>query len=299
MTVTRSLLADRGRLLLLMLLWAAPLVHGQKGRSEVEAGNRHFQEGEYEKARDSYRKARERAPGSSIATFNLGDSEYKLEEFTGAEKSFLEAIQSGNPEVLAAAHYNLGNSLFKQGRMEESIESYKQALRLNPSDQAAKHNLEFALRQQQEQEKQQQDQQQSPPEDQEGQDRPDQDRGESGQQPEENPSDDPENQPEAQGQEKDQDEGPKQAGEKQQQDPQQDAQQDPPSEGDKEEQKDQEPQENQADGRSDARTAPDPVEGQMTKEEADRLLQAIQEDLQSLRREQLKKLKRSRAEKDW
>ena len=41
------------------------------------------------------------------------------------------------------------------------------------------------------------------------------------------------------------------------------------------------------------------MQGQLTKEEAARLLAAIQEDLKSLRREQLKKLKRSRAEKDW
>ena len=276
----------RALLFLMLLLSAAPWAHGQKGRSEVEKGNRQFHAGEYEKARESYRKALEKVPGSSVATFNLGDSEYKLDEFSGAEKSFLEAIESGNRELLAQAHYNLANSLFKQGEIEESIEGYKQALRLNPVDRAAKHNLEFALKQQQEQEKQQQpNQDQSSQEDQEDQEQQDQEQGESGQQPDEQPSENPENQGEGEDQARD-------SGESSPTD-EDEQQQDQPAEGE------QEQAEDQTGRQSDTRQAPDPVQGQLTKEEAARLLEAIQEDLQSLRREQLKKLKRSRAEKDW
>ena len=281
MTGTRSLLFA------MLLLFAAPWAHGQKGRSAVEEGNRQFDRAEYEKARESYRKALEQVPGSSVATFNLGDSEYKLDEFSGAEKLFLEAIESGNPELLAQAHYNLANSLFKQGRIDESIEGYKQALRLTPADPQAKHNLEFALKQQREQEQekqQQQSQDQSSREDQEDQDQQDQEKGESGRQPDEQPSDNPENQGEAEDQEKD-------SGETSRADHDEQQEQDQPAKGE------QEPEEDQTDGQSDAQPAP--VQGQLTKEEAARLLAAIQEDLQSLRREQLKKLKRSRAEKDW
>ena len=286
MTRTRSLPAARGLLLLIMFPSAVPWAHGQKGRSEVEEGNRQFHAQEYEKARESYRKAREQAPRSPVATFNLGNSEYKLDEFSGAEESFLEAIESGSPEVLAQAHYNLANSLFKQGRIEESIEGYKQALRLNPADGEAKHNLEFALKQQQEHEKQQQNQDQSSPEDQEDQDQEDQDKGESGQQPDEQPSENPGNQGESEDQEDD-------SGERPQGDEGDQQQQDPPAEGQ------QEQEDGQTDGQSDAGTAPDPAQSQLTKEEAARLLEAIREDLQSLRRQQLKKLKRSRPEKDW
>ena len=272
MTRTRSLLA---LLFLMLLLSTAPWAHGQKGRSEVEEGNRQFHAGEYENARESYRKALQKVPGSSVATFNLGDSEYKLEEFSSAEESFLEAIESGNRELLAQAHYNLANSLFKQGQIEESIEGYKQALRLKPADRAAKHNLEFALKQQQEQEKQRQ----------QNQDQQDQEEGESGQQPDEQPSETPKNQGEGEDQVTDSGESSRADEEEQQQDQ--------PAQGE------QEQPEDQTDGQSDARQAPDPVQGQLTKEEAARLLEAIQEDLQSLRREQLKKLKQSGAEKDW
>ena len=277
----------RSAILLMLLLFAPTWAHGQRGRSEVEEGNRRFQAGEYGKARESYRTALEQVPGSSVATFNLGGSEYKLDEFSGAEKSFLEAIESGNPELLAQSHYNLANSLFKQGRIEESIEGYKQALRLSPADPEAKHNLEFALKQQQEQEKQQQqnqDQDQSSQEDQDQKDQEDQEEGESGQQPNEQP----EQNPEQEGEGEDQEEDP---GESSRADEDAQRAQDQPAE------REQEQDEDQADGDSDA--GPAPVRGQLTKEEASRLLEAIQEDLQSLRREQLKKLKRSRAEKDW
>ncbi len=271
--------------LILLLLSASPWAFAQKGRSEVEEGNRRFQAGDYERARKSYREALEQAPGSSVATFNLGGSEYKLDEFSGAEKSFLQAIESGNSELLAEAQYNLANALFKQGRIEESIEGYKQALRLNPQDPAAKHNLEFALKQQQDEQKQQQNQNQddSSEEDQDQEEQQDQ-QGESPRQPDEEPSQDSQKQEGDESEEQDSDDR-SQADEPEQQEQEQ------PAEREQAEEQD------QTDGESESR--PHPVQGQLTKEEASRLLEAIQEDLKSLRREQLKKLKRSRAEKDW
>ncbi len=278
--------------LILLLLSASPWAFAQKGRSEVEEGNRRFQAGDYERARESYREALEQAPGSSVATFNLGGSEYKLDEFSGAEESFLQAIGSGNSELLAEAHYNLANSLFKQGRMEESIEGYKQALRLNPQDPAAKHNLEFALKQQQDEQEQQQNQNEddSSEEDQDQEEQQDEDQdqqdqqGESPRQPDEEPSQDSQKQEGDESEEQDSDDR-SQADEPEQQEQEQ------PAEREQAEEQD------QTDVESESR--PHPAQGQLTKEEASRLLEAIQEDLQSLRREQLKKLKRSRAEKDW
>src|SRR3989338_2137604 len=41
----------------------------------------------------------------------------------------------------AAARYNLGNGLFKRGYFDEAIEEYRQSLRLNPNDADAHNNL--------------------------------------------------------------------------------------------------------------------------------------------------------------
>ena len=55
------------------------------------------------------------------------------------------------------AYHNLGNSLLQEGKLEESIESYKNSLRNNPSDKDTKHNLAYAQRMKQEQEQNQEE----------------------------------------------------------------------------------------------------------------------------------------------
>jgi len=63
----------------------------------------------------------------------------------------------------SASFYNLGNSLLQEKKIEESIEAYKNSLKLNPGSKEAKYNLAYAqdLLQQQNQEQQQQNQDQN------------------------------------------------------------------------------------------------------------------------------------------
>ena len=46
----------------------------------------------------------------------------------------------------AEAFYNLGNAQFKQQKYKEALESYKQSLRLNPSDMETKYNYAYTKR---------------------------------------------------------------------------------------------------------------------------------------------------------
>jgi Ca-activated chloride channel family protein len=72
----------------------------------------------------------------------------------------------------SAVYYNLGNTLFQSGRIEESLAFYKKALEYNPRDFDAKYNYELArqiLQQQKNQDKNQSEQkpdQQNQPEEQ-------------------------------------------------------------------------------------------------------------------------------------
>jgi tetratricopeptide (TPR) repeat protein len=66
-------------------------------------------------------------------------------------------------------HYNIGNSYFKQDKLQESIEAYKKALDLNPNDQDAKYNLELARAKLKESAQKQQQQPQQSPKQQQGQ----------------------------------------------------------------------------------------------------------------------------------
>ncbi|MXX77623.1 MAG: tetratricopeptide repeat protein, partial [Gemmatimonadales bacterium] len=108
-----------------------------------------------------------------------GNALYQGENYEPALESFRAAVESGDPELAAAAWYNLGNTLYRQGALPESLEAFKQALRADPADADAKHNLERVLEQMQEQEQQQQqEQQQGDGENDEGDDEENEDEGE-------------------------------------------------------------------------------------------------------------------------
>lgn len=46
----------------------------------------------------------------------------------------------------AAWHYDLGNALYKSGRLGPAVASFQRAFDLSPRDEAVRHNLAFALR---------------------------------------------------------------------------------------------------------------------------------------------------------
>ena len=45
----------------------------------------------------------------------------------------------------AGASYNIGNTYMQEQKWEDAVNAYKQALRNNPQDEAAKYNLSYAL----------------------------------------------------------------------------------------------------------------------------------------------------------
>ena len=143
-------------LLLAGLLSGSQPLWSQAGREKVLEGNRNYSEGDYDKALELYREALEENPDSPAIRFNLGDAHFKKEELEDAADSFSRALQSEDPEIKSRARYNLGNSLYRQGRLQESLSAYREALKLAPGDRDAKHNLEFVLKQLQEQQQQQQ-----------------------------------------------------------------------------------------------------------------------------------------------
>ena len=129
----------------------------QTHRDLVKKGNESFHKAQYGDAEADYKKALQVKPGSATANFNLGDAYYKQKRYQEAGRSFGTFASSPHEaDARAKAFYNAGNSLFKENKFKESIEAYKQALRINPSDDDARYNLEMAkLRQQQQQQKNQ------------------------------------------------------------------------------------------------------------------------------------------------
>jgi tetratricopeptide (TPR) repeat protein len=162
-------------LLAILLLTLVPSAHADSMASKNKQGNRLFEQGKYQDAEKAYLEAQAGMPGRPELSYNLGNTLIKQKKYDQALQALGQAVSKGDSSLQARGYYNAGNALFDMGRWKESAQSYIQALRLNPADQDAKHNLELALKKMQDQ---RQDQQQKGP----GQSQePDQQKPEGGQ----------------------------------------------------------------------------------------------------------------------
>lgn len=148
--------------------------YSQSEKKRIRQGNSEYKEGNFQEAEKEYRKALMEKPGYAKGTFNLGDAMYEQENYEESNKLFTEVTERvTNTGQKSAAYYNLGNSYMKENKFKESIEEFKNSLRLNPADANAKYNLEYARKKLKEQ---QQNQDQNQDKDNKDQDKQDQDK---------------------------------------------------------------------------------------------------------------------------
>jgi len=135
-------------------------LNGQADKKFIRKGNKEYEKGKYSDSEISYRKAVDNNKQSPDAVFNVGDALYKQNKFEEAGKQFIENTNQNEDKIKKSAGlYNLGNSLLKANKIQESIDAYKNSLKLRPDNKEAKYNLSYAqdlLKQQQEQQKKQQ-----------------------------------------------------------------------------------------------------------------------------------------------
>lgn len=247
------------------VFFSASLFAQGAGRKQVLEGNRKYAEGKYDEANDSYRDAEIDNPESAIVKFNIGDVLYQKRNYEEALKTYQEAIQkSDDIKLQAQGYYNIGNTLYRLNKWPESILAYQQALKLNPNDEDAKYNLEYVRAKLKENaQKQPQDQQ---------------NQQQQQQQQDSQQNQNEQNQQEQQQQQQQQQEE-QQSGEQQQEQTQQEK-----------EQQEQQAQEQQGQAQ----------EQKLTKEEAERLLQALEkQEKDAQKQRQVKARGRVRVEKDW
>lgn len=127
----------------------------KKERNNISAGNILYEEGKYSAALEKYKKALKENPSSLVARYNAGLCELKIgtnpADTTQTAKNMksagteemqrVAAMVKERPQLAAKANYNLGNVAFMDEDYRSALNYYKQALRLDPSDDAARKNL--------------------------------------------------------------------------------------------------------------------------------------------------------------
>lgn len=154
-----------GTLVLTVLLGFSLTGFGGPLVEKTLEGNRLYEEGEYGEALVRYTDAQLEDPERLELHYNIGNVLYRQKKFAEAQGEFEEALSAESMEVVAHAHFNNGNALFRQaveaGDLElaaSAIEEYKKVLEIDSADRDAKYNIEF-IRKHIEQKKEEQEQQ--------------------------------------------------------------------------------------------------------------------------------------------
>jgi len=148
-----------------LALWAAGLAvpvaaHADPAARKNNEGNGLYEQKKFDEALKKYFDAQASRPGAPELHYNIGNVLFRKKEFDKAVEEYLRAQTSSDPVLSEAALFNRGNALAMQGKLEDAIQAYVQALRAKPDDTDAKRNLELALRLLEQQKKKQPQQQQ-------------------------------------------------------------------------------------------------------------------------------------------
>jgi Ca-activated chloride channel family protein len=129
-----------------LLIVTGRSLFAQQENKSIESGNNYYRQQQYDKAEAEYRKALQSAPDKRIVKFNLANTLIRQNKTDDANKLLNELnVKENNADLRSKATYNQGVMLTQQKKLEESIESYKETLRLNPNDKEARENLQKAL----------------------------------------------------------------------------------------------------------------------------------------------------------
>ena len=143
--------------------------------SQLNKGNEYFKKGNFEKAEEYYKQSLEFDKLYYKANLNTGHSLFRqavslkkqqdstrIEKCSEAESFYKNSIElTEDKGEKAESLYNLGNSQLLSKKLEASIKSYKESLRLFPENMDTKHNLalaQYLLNKQQENQEQKESQ---------------------------------------------------------------------------------------------------------------------------------------------
>ncbi len=135
-------------LALALIAWIDPF------KDEVEKGNSSYKAENFDNAIEHYENSEKYIPDAEkegMLFFNKGAAEYKKGNYEKGIDLFNKALQSKDLEVQKKAYFNMGNGYVKLDKFDEAFNSYVRALKIDPSYEKAKQNIEYLLKKDEEQ----------------------------------------------------------------------------------------------------------------------------------------------------
>lgn len=119
----------------------------------------------YDASVSHYRKAQQLAPKNIDLSIELAQSLYRAGKYEEAEKLYQNQLNQQQGKITQSdISRQIGNARMHQQKYADAIDAYKNSLRYNPSDVAARHNLTKAIqKRKEEQEQNKKSQNQNPP----------------------------------------------------------------------------------------------------------------------------------------
>lgn len=132
-----------------------PEITAKHVRQFINKGNQSYRNGNFAEAETSYKNALQEDPNSALAKFNLALALLKQQTANKAQSDTLRLMSrayfqdvtgssSADESIIEKSYYNLGNISFYEENYANSIEMYKEVLRRNPNNIAARQNLRVA-----------------------------------------------------------------------------------------------------------------------------------------------------------
>ncbi len=141
----------------ILFLFSSFSSFAQNPNETIKKGNDAYKKKDYETATKKFGEVVQKNENNATAQFNLGNALYKTDKKEDALNAFEKAQTTlTKPEEKSNALYNKGVVFQNDKKLEECIVNYKNALKSNPNNEDARHNLQLALKKQKE-EKQKED----------------------------------------------------------------------------------------------------------------------------------------------